>query len=61
MIYLGNGYAHIFSNSKNKGNRNSNNLGQKVLPVLTKDFIQNLFSSLTAKTVWFLFTLTSHK
>lgn len=51
MIYLGIGYAHIFSNSKNKGNRNSNNLGQKVLPVLTKDFIQNLFSSLTAKTV----------
>lgn len=51
MIYLGNGYAHIFFNSKNKGNRNSNNLGQKVLPVLTKDFIQNLFSSLTAKTV----------
>lgn len=52
MIYLGNGYMLIyFSNSKNKGNRNSYNLGQKVLPVLTKDFIQNLFSSLTAKTV----------
>lgn len=49
MIYLGNGYAHIFSNSKNKGNRNSNNLGPKSLACVDKRFYTEPFFKLNCQ------------